>query len=468
MKESKNLINGSWIAGDKAEHNINPSNLQDIIGTYHEATADQTDAAVDAAKEAFPGWAHSNPQTRHAVLKKIATDFSARLREIAILLSREQGKPLRQSTVDFQRAVQALEFFAGECLLAVSRTLPSTDDKISIEVTRTPIGVVGVIPHWSSPMANVIWKVAAALAYGNCVVLNADEHYPASACAIGEMINRSGIPPGVFSLVIGSEAKEALELNQDLEGLSFMGSSLQCMGLPASSMGFYKYQADGGRNIQIVLDDANLEQTVEWSVQNALQATLDHGAETGEIIVTEGIYPRLLQAVKERISRMKVGDALATETDLGPRVSECELNDCLDVVARAKREGATIAMGGNPVACHTGSEKKGYFMAPTVITDWENSDLHTRGLFGPVVNVRRVRNFANVLEMVNRRPGVLIAGIATQSVIHAKHFERNCNARMFMTNIPKTGLDYSSMAYYRNAMEFFSEAKIAFNPVSKR
>lgn len=316
-------------------------------------------------------------------------------------------------------------------------------------------------------MANTMWKIAAALAYGNCVVLNADQHSPASACAIGDMINRSGIPPAVFSLVIGIEAKEALELSQDLDGLSLMGSSLECMGGPGF-MSFYKYQSDGGQNIQIVLDDANLEQAVEWSLHNAFHGTLNHGSETGEIIATEGIFPSLLEAVTERVARMKVGDARAAGTNLGPLVSEWELNECLHLGDKFNLNGATLATGGYPVACHTGSGNKGYYMAPTVIADWENSYRDTWESFGPVIKVRRVRNFAHALEMANRRFRPLIAGIATQSVMRAKHFERNCNARMVGSNLFSTGFDHSSMAYYRNAMEFFSEAKIALNRVDKQ
>ena len=198
-----NLIGGQWLAGSSYTPNLNPSNLADVIGDYTQASAEQLDAAVQAARAAFPAWSTSGIQARADALDKIGTEILARREELGTLLAREEGKTRPEGIGEATRAGNIFKFFAGECLRLTGEVLPSVRPGIGVEITREPVGVVGIITPWNFPIAIPAWKIAPALAYGNCVVMKPADLVPGCAWALAEIISRSGIPAGVFNLVMG-------------------------------------------------------------------------------------------------------------------------------------------------------------------------------------------------------------------------------------------------------------------------
>ena len=199
----KNFVGGAWVEGSGASRNVNPSNTNDVVGEYARASKAQTGEAVAAAKAAFPAWARSTPQERYEALKKISDEILARKDELGRLLSREEGKTLPEGIGEVVRAGQIFAFFAGEVVRISGEKIASIRPGIDIEVTREPVGVVALITPWNFPIAIPAWKIAPALAYGNCVVFKPADLVPGSAHVLAEIISRSGLPAGVFNLVMG-------------------------------------------------------------------------------------------------------------------------------------------------------------------------------------------------------------------------------------------------------------------------
>ncbi len=228
-----NLVNGQWVAGSSTSANLSPSNLADVIGDYAQADAAGLNAAVLAAQAAFPTWSVSGIQARSDALDKIGTEILARREELGTLLSREEGKTRPEGIGEVTRAGQIFKFFAGECLRLSGETVPSVRPGIGVEITREPVGVVGLITPWNFPIAIPAWKLAPALAFGNCVVLKPADLVPGSAWALAEIISRSGIPPGVFNLVMGPGRVigDAMVNHAGINAISFTGS----VGLAAAS-----------------------------------------------------------------------------------------------------------------------------------------------------------------------------------------------------------------------------------------
>jgi aldehyde dehydrogenase (NAD+) len=335
--------------------------------------------------------------------------------------------------------------------------------------------VVGLIAPWNFPLAIPAWKIAPALAFGNCVVLKPADIVPGSAWALADIISRSGIPPGVFNLVMGrgSVIGDALVNHPGIAAISFTGSvGVGGRIAQAAVKNMKKVQLEmGGKNPQVVLDDADLTQAVELSVQSAFYATGQRCTASSRLIVTEGIYPKFVAAMKERIAKLKVGDALTAGTDIGPVVSQSQLEQDLSYVAIGKDEGATLAIGGERFKAET----EGYYMSPALFTDSAATmRINREEIFGPVASIVRVKDYEAALAMVNDTEFGLSAGIATTSLKHATHFKRHVQAGMVMVNLPTAGVDYhvpfggrKGSSYGpreqgRYAAEFYTTVKTAY------
>src|SRR3984893_8611660 len=231
----QNFIGGAWVDGNEAVANINPSNLPDVIGAYANADAAQTNSAIDAASDAFAEWSEAGIQQRHDALDRIGSEILARREELGHLLSREEGKILREGIGEVTRAGNIFKFFAGETLRETGETVPSVRAGIDVYITRQPLGVVGLITPWNFPMAIPAWKIAPALAFGNCVVIKPAESTPGCAWALAEIISRAGLPAGVFNLVMGrgSVVGEAMLTHKDVAAISFTRSDGPGRPIPA-------------------------------------------------------------------------------------------------------------------------------------------------------------------------------------------------------------------------------------------
>jgi len=479
MTTHNNLINGSWTPGKTTSPNTNPSDLSDVIGHYAQGDASDVDAAVAAATAAFPAWSVSGIQARHDALDKIGNEILARKEELGDLLAREEGKTRPEAIGEVARAGQIFKFFAGECLRLAGESLPSVRPGIGVEITREPIGVVGLITPWNFPIAIPAWKIAPALAFGNCVVIKPADLVPGSAWALADIIHRSGIPAGVFNLVMGRGRiiGDALVQHPDVAAISFTGSvGVGRVIAEACVKSGKKVQLEmGGKNPQVVLDDADLAQAVELSAQSCFYSTGQRCTASSRLIVTDKIYPAFVQALQERMAKIKVGDARAAGTDIGPVVSQAQLEQDLSYVEIAKAEGAVLATGGSRIACHTGSGKEGFFMQPALLVDsTPQMRINREEVFGPVASVIRVQDYEEALAVANDTAFGLSAGIATTSLKYASHFKRHAQAGMVMVNLPTAGVDYhvpfggrKGSSYGpreqgRYAQEFYTTVKTAY------
>lgn len=441
----KNFIGGEWVDGSGLTRNINPSNTNDLVGEYAKADKAQTEKAIAAAKAAFPAWAHSTPQQRYDSLNKISLEIIARKEELGRLLAREEGKTLPEGIGEVARAGQIFAFFAGEALRLIGEKGASVRPGLDVELTREPMGVVGMITPWNFPIAIPAWKIAPALCYGNTVVFKPAELVPGSAHALSEIITRSGIPAGVFNLVIGSGSivGQTLLEHPDVAAISFTGSvgtGRKIAQACVTSSNMKKFQLEmGGKNPLVVLDDADLKTAVEVAVNGAYFSTGQRCTASSRLIVTEGIHDRFVAAVAERLKGLSVDDALKAGVHIGPVVDQSQLDQDLRYIKIGQDEGAKLAFGGELLK----RETPGHYLQPALFIEANNNMRIAREeIFGPVAAVIRAKNYDEALAISNDTEFGLASGICTSSLKYASHYKRNSESGMVMVNLPTAGVDY--------------------------
>jgi aldehyde dehydrogenase (NAD+) len=438
-----NLIDGRSIDSTERTPDVNPSNVQDIVGEFARGTPADVEHAVASAKHAFAKWSQATPQERFDILDRAGTEILARKEELGRLLSREMGKPLADATGEAARAGAIFKYFAGETVRVRGDRLDSVRPGVEVEVTREPVGVVGIITPWNFPLAIPAWKIAPALAFGNCVVFKPAELAPASPWTIVDIIQRAGLPPGVLNLVMGPGSKigPALVSSPNIDAVSFTGSQDVGPSVAAAAVanGARVQLEMGGKNPLVVLDDADLSTAVSVAVNGAYFQTGQRCTASSRLIVTEGIHDRFIDAMVDRMKRLVVDDALKPGTEIGPVVDERQLGKDLEYVDIGRKEGAKLAYGGERLKRDT----EGYFMSPAIFTETAPSmRINREEIFGPVASVIKVRNYEEALSVANETPYGLSAGIVTTSLKHASHFKRHSQSGLVMVNLPTAGLDY--------------------------
>jgi len=443
MNRYDNFIAGEWVAGAATRPNVNPSDTNDIIGEYAQANAAQTLEAIAAASAAAAGWAASTPQQRFDVLDFVGSELLARREEIGRLLSREEGKTLPEGVGETHRAAMIFKFFAGEALRTGGETLASVRTGVGVDVLRQPVGVVGLIAPWNFPIAIPAWKIAPALAYGNCVVFKPAELVPGCAWALAEILSRSGLPSGVFNLLMGAglQVGQTLVDSPSVKAVSFTGSvGVGRRLIAACAQRQAKVQAEmGGKNPLVVLDDADLPVAINAAVQSAYYSTGQRCTASSRFIVTAGIHDAFVDGVIEKLRGLKVDHALLPGTDIGPVVDARQLAQNLKYVEIARQEGGEIAFGGEALERAT----PGFYQRPALVVGTTNAMRISREeVFGPVANVVKVADYDEALAVANDTEFGLSAGICTRSLKAATHFKLNAQAGMVMVNLPTAGVDY--------------------------
>lgn len=443
MAVLQNFIAGEWVGGGNVNRDINPSNTADIVGEY--ARADRADAerAIAAAVSAFPKWSVASPQERFDALDRIGSEILARKEELGRLLSREEGKTLPEGIGEAGRAGYLFKFFAGEALRVTGEKIASVRPGVEVEMTREPTGIVALITPWNFPIAIPAWKIAPALAYGNCVVFKPADLVPGSAWALADIIARAGLPAGVFNLVMGagSTVGDVLINAPQVNAISFTGSVDVGKRVAAAAIGHgAKVQLEmGGKNPLVVLDDADLPTAVNVAVQGAFYSTGQRCTASSRFIVEKGIHDKFVGAVVDKIKSLKVDDALAAGTDIGPVVSQQQLDQDINYIDIGKKEGAKLAWGGERL----NRPQPGYYLAPALFTETTNQmRINREEIFGPVATVIRVDGYDEALAIANDTQFGLSSGICTASLKCASHFKRHSQAGMVMVNLPTAGVDY--------------------------
>lgn len=438
-----NLIDGRQIDSADRAPDINPSNLQDVVGEFARASTPHAELAIAAARNAFAKWSRVTPQERFDVLDRAGTEILARKEELGRLLAREGGKPLADAIGEAGRAGAIFKYFAGEAVRLGGEKIDSVRPGVEVEITREPLGVVVAITPWNFPLAIPAWKIAPALAFGNCVILKPAELAPASPWALVDIVQRAGLPPGVLNLVMGpgSRLGAVLTTSPDVDAISFTGSQAVGASVAANAVrnGARLQLEMGGKNPLIVLDDADLGTAVSVAINGAYFQAGQRCTASSRIIVTDLLHDRFVEAMVERMKRLVVDDALKPGTEIGPVIDERQLDKDLEYVEIGRQEGARLVYGGERLQRST----EGYYMAPAIFVDSApGMRINREEIFGPVASVIRVRDYEEALAVANDTPFGLSAGIVTTSLKHASHFKRNAQSGLVMVNLPTAGLDY--------------------------
>jgi alpha-ketoglutaric semialdehyde dehydrogenase len=475
MAVHKNYIDGAWVEGDAVTVDINPSDISDVVGEYTQASVVQTEGAIAAAQAALPAWSMATPQQRADALEMIGVELLARKEEIGRMLAREEGKPLSNGIMETARAAQIFKFFAQETLRIEGVSVVSTRPGVDVAITREPVGVVGLICPWNFPIAIPAWKIAPALAYGNCVVFKPADLVPGTAWMLSEIISRSGLPKGVFNLVMGrgSVVGQTMLNSRDVNAVSFTGSveTGAKVAMAMASRGG-KFQLEmGGKNPLVVMDDANVDAAVAASIDGAFFQSGQRCTASSRLIVHSKVHDTYVEKMINALKALKVDHALKEGTQIGPVVDESQLAQDEKYIQIGRDEGAELAWGGERLNRDT----KGFYLSPALFTQTHNKmRINQEEIFGPVASVIKVESYDEALAVANDTPFGLSSGIFTGSLKYATDFRRKSAAGMVMVNLPTAGVDYhvpfggrkgSSMGSReqgRFAAEFYTSVKTAY------
>lgn len=470
----RHFIGGEWSSEGSAAQRENPSDTRDIVTEFHLADRATVDRAVQAAAAAQGGWSVSTPQQRFDVLDRIGSEILARREELGHLLAREEGKVAPEAIGEVARAGQIFKFFAGEALRIPGETLASVRPGVQVDITREPVGVVGLITPWNFPFAIPAWKIAPALAYGNSVVFKPGDPVPACGAALAEIISRAGLPAGVFNCVIGrgDVAGQALVDHPLVDAVSFTGS--QATGAKVlhgtAARGARAQLEMGGKNALVVLADADLDLAVDCALQGAFYSTGQRCTASSRLIVASAVHDTFVERLLARLTALRIGGALDAGTDIGPVVDQRQFDSNLGHLAHAREEGVTTLHGGERCEAAT----PGWYMRPALLAAQPHHRIAQVEVFGPVACVLRVEDYEQALALTNDSPYGLCAGICTTSLAHATHFRRHARVGMTMVNLPTAGVDfhvpfggrkgssYGPREQGRYAVEFYTAVKTGY------
>jgi len=472
---NKNYIAGAWVSGTSEIENRNPSDISELVGMFAQASSSQLDDALEAATRAQVEWAAYGLERKQSVLMNIGNEMMARAEELGTLLSREEGKPLAEGKGEVYRAGQFFTYYAAEVLRQLGENADSVRPGVEVDVRREPVGVVAIISPWNFPTATASWKIAPALCYGNAVVWKPANATPASAVALAEIISRQDIPAGLFNLVMGAgrDVGQRLVESRKVDAISFTGSVPVGKGIASAAIqNLTKVQMEmGSKNALAVMDDADLDLAVSLALGGAFGGTGQKCTASSRLIVHKGLHDAFADKLLAGTKALKIGNALADGTQIGPVVSDQQLSENLSYVDIAAAEGAELACGGNRLTMET----EGYYMAPGVFLGTRNDmRINREEMFAPLTSVIKVDSYDEALATVNDTNFGLTSGIVTKSLARATHFRRNAKTGVVTVNLPTAGTDYhvpfggrGDSSYGpreqgRAAAEFYTTVKTAY------
>ncbi|MCI2398515.1 aldehyde dehydrogenase family protein [Aliiroseovarius subalbicans] len=476
MTDTKlNLIAGTWIAGDSAIENRNPSDLTEVIGLFTQASSDQLTETLERARVAQAEWAAYGMERKQAVLMAIGNELMARAEELGTLLSREEGKPLAEGRGEVFRAGQFFTYYAAECLRQLGENADSVRPGVEIDVRREPVGTVAIISPWNFPTATASWKIAPALCYGNAVVWKPANLTPASAVALAEIIDRQDIPKGLFSLVMGSGGTIGQQLVESpmVDAISFTGSVPVGKGIASAAIqNLTRVQMEmGSKNALAVMDDADLDLAVSLALGGAFGGSGQKCTASSRLVVHAGIHDAFVEKLVAGAQAMKVGHALEDGVQMGPVVNQQQLDENLAYADLGREEGAELACGG----ARLNMPHEGFYMSPGVFLNTTNDmRINREEMFAPLTSVIKVDSYDEALSVVNDTNFGLTSGIVTQNLARATDFRRNARTGVVTVNLPTAGTDYhvpfggrGDSSYGpreqgRTAAEFYTVVKTAY------
>jgi acyl-CoA reductase-like NAD-dependent aldehyde dehydrogenase len=442
----KNFINGEWVdsRSGEAHENRNPANTDELIGMFVSSTAEDVDLAVDAANAAYKKWRLMPAPKRAEILFRAAQLLIEHKEEFSKDMTREMGKILTESRGDVQEAIDMTYYMAGEGRRLFGQTTPSElPNKFAMSV-RQPVGSCGMITPWNFPMAIPSWKIMPALICGNTVVIKPAEDTPLSCYHLVQTLTEAGVPPGVVNLISGSGSNVGAPLSRHTEVpvISFTGSTAVGRLIAEACAPEFKHCSleMGGKNIIIVMDDANLDLAVDGAIWGGFGTTGQRCTAASRLAVHKSVYNEFTSRFVERAKKLKVGDGLDPDTDMGPCINEQQLKTVMEYVKIGQVEGAKLLTGGKRL--EGGKYSKGWFHEPTVFGDCKPTmRVAQEEIFGPVVSVIPIGSLEEAIDVANGVPYGLSASIYTRDVNRAFCATRDLFTGIVYVNAPTIGAE---------------------------
>jgi len=446
VKEYKNFINGQWVdskSGNKYESR-NPANTGEVVGVFQKSNTADIDNAIGAAAEAFKKWRLVPAPKRGEILFKIASRLADHKECFSSDMTREMGKILKETRGDVQEAIDMTFYMAGEGRRLFGVTTPSElKNKFNMTV-RQPVGVCSFITPWNFPMAIPSWKMMPALICGNTVVIKPATETPLSVVNLINACHEEGIPPGVVNLVTGSGSQlgDPLIKNPAVKIVSFTGSTDIGRKVSEACASTFKHACleMGGKNVEIVMDDADLELATEGALWGAFGTSGQRCTATSRLICHKDVLDKFTKMIVDRAKKLKIGDGLDEKTDMGPVINQSQLNTVLSYIEIGKKEGAKVLAGGDRL---TGKDyDKGYFVQPTVFGNvTRNMRIWKEEIFGPVLSIASFSTFEEAIDMANDSVYGLSASIYTRDINKAYVAMRDVVTGIFYVNAPTIGAE---------------------------
>jgi alpha-ketoglutaric semialdehyde dehydrogenase len=483
----KNFINGEWkdAATGGTFESTNPADAAEVIGVVSKSGMKDVDMAVEAARSAYRGWRLMPAPKRGEILFGAAVELGKRKEELGALMTREMGKVLPEALGDVQEAIDMAYYMAGEGRRLAGETIPSELPDKDCKSVRVPVGVCALITPWNFPIAIPAWKIMPALASGNTVVFKPSSYTPICAARLVEILLDAGVPKGVLNLVngTGEEAGDLLASHPGVDAVSFTGSSAVGMKIAGACAGRGKKVSCemGGKNAIIVMDDAALELAVEGAIWGGFGTTGQRCTAASRLIVHEAVYPRFLEMFTAAASKLRVGNGLLKETDVGPLINESQMEKVLTYIDIGRKEGARLVTGGS--RCLSGDCAKGYFIEPTIFAEVSpGMRIAQEEIFGPVVSVMKARSLEEAVHMVNGTPYGLVSAIYTRDVNSSAVAERELDTGIVYVNastigaeiqLPfggtkRSGFGYKEAGGMGGALDMFTKWKAIYRDYSGR
>jgi aldehyde dehydrogenase (NAD+) len=445
MDRFKNYIDGKWVeaVSGKTFQNISPANQEDIIGEFPFSEQQDVDNAVAAALKAYQSWRLIPAPKRGDMMRKVGDIFNRRKVELAKIMTREMGKPTFETEGDVQEAIDTAYYAASETRRLFGHTVPSEmDNKMNLSF-RTPIGVVGVITAWNFPIAVPSWKILPAIAAGNTVVFKPSKDAPHSGVVFAEIMEEAGFPAGVFNVLLGTGSMgDMIVKHPDVKVVGFTGSTdIGCKIAEIGGRLNKRISLEmGGKNAQIVMEDANLELALEGVLWGAFGTTGQRCTATSRLILHKDIYEKFIEMLKVRTEKLKIGDGLVAGTEMGPVIHKKSLENCERITKIALSEGGRLVTGGK--RCAQPELAKGCFFEPTIIADVdETKTLFNEEVFGPVLCVTKADSFEHAIDLQNHCEYGLSGSIYTKDVNRAWVAAREIQTGICYINAPTIGAE---------------------------
>ncbi len=446
MERIKNYIDGKWVDSKSGEtfRSINPADKDDVVGVVSRSGREDVDQAVRAARGAYDAWRLTPAPHRGEILFRAAEILLRKKESLGRLETREMGKILAEGLGDVQEAIDMGYYMAGEGRRLSGETVPSELSNKDMKSVRVPVGVFGLITPWNFPIAIPGWKIFPALICGNTVVFKPSSDTAVCAAKFVEALAEAGLPRGVLNLVHGpgGETGEYLVSHPAVDAVSFTGSFDTGKRLETICGAIHRMIATemGGKNAIIVMDDANLDLAVEGAVWGGFGTTGQRCTAASRTVVHRKVYRKFIEKFRNAASRLKLGDGLRKDTDMGPVINESQFNKILRYVEIGKNEGAKLILGGK--VCRKGNCSKGYFIEPTIFIDVvPGMRIAREEIFGPVVSVIKAEDLKDAIQIVNQTPYGLSSSVYTQDVNASAIAERDLETGIVYVNASTIGAE---------------------------